>query len=243
MPRRVISSRFATLGALFCSIATSLSGCSANTQISDRTDVLTNQPATLGPLDEFIVRIFGASNEQLIDLLGREDAERWFNSNERVRREEQIAACMARQGFRYYLATDLETHVFVPAQDGIIQQGTREFAESFGFGISTNPPWELMGGTVRIERIPGAIDQNEKLRREMTESEAAAWEYAYWGDFRTLVLQDDWDWSKESWEQAGCLGEMNIRAIQNSIPNDFTLLGQQIDSFLHLSNVTRESAV
>lgn len=121
-----------------------------------------------GPLDDFTMRIWGTPvNETQQAADARLETEARF-------REEYIAACMAAQGFQYI--PDLLNVPTVTVAEGPAR-GSREFAELYGLGISTDPP---MGGGGFQVLWRG--DPNQELRDAMSEAELEAWNYALSGE-------------------------------------------------------------
>ena len=129
-----------------------------------------------GPLDEIRVQILGADWAQIADP---EDAQLQF---EQSRREQQtfLAQCMWERGFTYYSETDFTRAVIMPLQPGEAALDTREWAEQFGFGLSTSPAVNpLVRHRARIEHV--GDDLNLLQRDQMSDAERAAWDEAFWG--------------------------------------------------------------
>jgi len=139
-----------------------------------------------GPLDEYQARIFGFSHgESDEDIRARWDADI-------AHQENLIAACMAEQGFEYIPDVGATTLVTPTAT---IDWDSREFAERYGFGISTD--WQaefLEQATAPADRV----DPNAEIVARMSDSERDAWRYALQGEPQF----DDWDPAR-----AGCFGQ------------------------------------
>jgi len=149
-----------------------------------------------GPLEEFTMRIWGGvQNETQAEAQARMDAEH-------RQREEMIVACMAEQGFQYN--PDFEnsgTIIFHDEQDGPAW-GSREFAETYGFGIA-NDPWRMSEDDLAAPSDPIEwVDPNADLMAAMSDAERQAWQDALWGPPREWVDGESWDPM-----QAGCSGQ------------------------------------
>jgi len=134
--------------------------------------------AQQGPLDEFAMRILGTANANATL------AEHQAAAENRIRMEQaNIAACMAAQGFTYLPDLRFPTVSIVAGP----QPGTREFAEQFGLGISSNMPG--MPGSIVEEGRGGyqGDNPNFETQRAMSAAEIEAWNYALYGDQRTQV--------------------------------------------------------
>ena len=128
-----------------------------------------------GPLDEYRLRIFG-------DFAGetQEQAQARETANH-LRIEQLIAACMLEHGFTYIPETDnAPTVTFLAAQLGP-QIGSREWAELYGFGVSSNQSFAAGGGSDRMIS-QGANAANDALLAAMSDAEAEAWHEALWGN-------------------------------------------------------------
>ena len=141
----------------------------------------------LGPLDEYFQEAYGEYDED--------------QANRDMRRmEEVIAECMAEQGFDY-------TPMDVTAQGGVsmssddldVEWGTREFAEQYGYGVTTNPYGD-MEETAPEEEF---VDPNAEYVESMSESEREAFYLALSGD---QVMPEGDEEFVYDWEQAGCQG-------------------------------------
>lgn len=179
------------LGALAL-VMTMLAACSATSGSDDGGSVNSASGATAtpaptppvvaqeGPLDEYMLRIFGFGRDMLniFDVSEGTNIAELQAAMDRQHRiqEADIAACMAAQGFTYL--PNLEQVSRLTLIDGPAR-GTREFAEQYGFGWSS-------GGLVglRIQSTISGTDPNDALLREMSAAEREAWTRALsGGDF------------------------------------------------------------
>ena len=166
-----------------------------------------------GPLDEFVARIFGWP----LDDGHLSDAERQVQADaERQAEEEMLAACMAEQGFHYYIIVhppDFSVQVATPPA-GFPAEESREWFEQFGFGISTDPySWQ------QFENPDGEfVDPNQEQLDAMSEAEREAWYEALWGP----PMEGEWDWS-----QAGCSGRVQ-QVLRPATPDQFQALQDEM---------------
>jgi len=189
---------FALTGLFGCALA--LGGCSGVPE-SGVTD------PKLYPLESFEYRISGRS------IYDRpEDGVQRFISRT-TQRENFIAACMKEQGFTYYPDVDTPT---ITIHESELDLGSREFAELYGFGISTNAPRD--GTTMQFDS-PSEVDSNAELKNSMSPQELEAWQTALWG---TLV---EGVWSPET---GGCSGTADRLF---ATPAEFSHVESEIRSF------------
>ena len=170
---------------------TLLSGCLGNANNSDTTvEALTspsddlppeNQNSTQldGPLDEFLVQIFGIS---LHDATPQQLQE--MHTIALQEREQFVAACMLEKGFRY--STPAEVRRPLPirvAPSDEARYGTREWAAQWGFGISTRPPLTAQRTQRQRQTSPfGAfVVAGPENEADMSQAELEAWYLAMYG--------------------------------------------------------------
>ena len=170
-----------------------------------------------GPLDEFQMRIGGWDPNQ------QETASELQARAERESREQQefIAACMSELGFNY---TPVPMTVTVQVADPTAgpQQGTLEWAEQWGYGISTDPWSEGAGGGTSWGWGPAGEDPNQAMVDAMSDAEREAWNEALWGQ-----PQEDGEWDPM---QAGCQGQANAARWETiSTPNQFEALEAEMN--------------
>lgn len=197
----------ATVGA----VALLLTGCTGG---SDKPGDASSE-RELGPLDEYMEKIYSQQSEEDMDAQMREV-------------EEITAACMAEQGFDY---TPLD-----PATDGAtmgvgteseIEWGTREFVEEFGYGASTNP-WGDEAGAVPEEEY---VDPNAEYVEAMAPEEQEAYFAALYGEPQGSEDPEEiveWDWTK-----AGCSGKAQhevYETVDGVDADEFTALQEEMTS-------------
>lgn len=122
-----------------------------------------------------------------------------------LEREEFLASCMHDLGFTY-TPTIVSNEVTIP--DNFIPWDSREFAELYGFGISTSPPVIVVG-----QDTPGGW-ANQSTWDQMTPTERDAWNYALFGDFF------------DGGELGGCTREADIAL--HAAPSAFAALEEEI---------------
>jgi hypothetical protein len=190
----------ATLAGSMILVATGCAGESGNAAGAAGTDSGVFE-WTPGPLDEFQARIWGFS------LDGQQETQQEAQARidqEGREIEENIAACMAALGFEYNMRPDAGGTIIIMggADDDGPQWGSRNFVETYGFAISTDP-W---GSRMAVDDVDGPrevwVDPNQELFDNMSESELQAWQEALWGppwegDW------EDWDWTIHG----GCSGQ------------------------------------
>jgi hypothetical protein len=146
------------------------------------------QEVELGPLDEYFQKAYGEYDE---DQAARD-----------MRRvEEVVAACMAEEGFDY---TPMDTSQMVsgPPEDLDVEWGTLEFAEQYGYGITTNPYGDPAESMPQEE----FVDPNAEYVESMSQSEQEAYFVALHGD---QVFPEDGESGEDfvyDWTQNGCQG-------------------------------------
>jgi hypothetical protein len=177
------------LGAL-CA-ATLLTGCTGGGSGGDGTSDATQE---LGPLEEYFARVYGWADDDA--SLEDQNAE-----YERQQREVErlVADCMREEGFDY---VPREHAGVVVGSDGTdLDWGSPEFAEQFGYGISTDPwGWEDRDDTVAPD------DPNQEYVDAMSEAERAAYEEALWGPPQEWDEDADPEAYEYDWTRSGCYG-------------------------------------
>ena len=169
-----------------------------------------------GPLDEFQSRIAGGvGHDWSVDQM-----QAYFDQ-QALAEQEYIAACMARLGFTYYPQPFVGGRVHVPDPDDLAP-GTREFAETYGFGISRPPRSSFDFGPQSA--IPP--DPNRHHLAQMGESERAAWDIAFWGDPATRPEGRNIDLT-----QWGCMGKARHEFWIRTVPTAFEGLEAEIERF------------
>lgn len=198
-------------------------------------DEAVDEPATTlappppGELDEFLIRIRGAS--------GNSQQEAQDLMDQRFRRREQfISACMAEQGFTYIpnsLSPATITHTTGPLR------GSREFAELAGFGI-TRPGLEGSTGFGISFNPDPASDPNRAAVEAMSQAERDAFHQALMGDFwqtpdgfvtfsgaHALEGEVDESFNPANW---GCMGGAEL-AESPITPSEFAAIFAEVQRF------------
>lgn len=149
----------------------------------------------LGPLDEYFEQIYGGFDEDSADA-------------QMMRVEEVTAECMREQGFEY-VPVDWSAGSMGggsdPLEDLDVEWGTVEFAEEYGYGLTTDP-W---GASEEVPEEPADeemwVDPNEDYVMTMSEGEREAYYLALYGDQASPVEGEEDEWEYD-WTQAGCQG-------------------------------------
>jgi hypothetical protein len=153
-----------------------------------------------------------------LETLFRDYLAEWSNEDvtrQLTRMEESIAACMAEQGFAHTPVDYSEVEVDFLGSDLGVEPGTLEFAQVYGYGLTTDP-W----GTSDVE----VADPNAEYVAAMSEAEREAYLAALYGErFADQLVPDgqrpdDEAITDYSWEDAGCTG----RAQQQLLTGDET---------------------
>lgn len=134
--------------------------------------------------------------------------------------ERQVAACMAEEGFDY-TPVDYSEVEFDLGATLDLQPGSAEFAEQYGYGITTDP---FTSGETEV------TDPNEAYVAAMSDAERNAYltalygaGYAETGTGEEGEALDDYDW-----EQAGCTGRAQHEVMASGI-QDEAFAGLQAD--------------
>lgn len=210
--------------AASCLLLLPLTACSDGGDKSSSGDA-TAAATALGPLDEYEARVMGWSPDQGTQANDKAQAEA-DRQNREI--EELTATCMREKGFDYTPVDQSGTVLMEGDNVGAdldVEWGTREFAEKYGYGISTDP-WSSPADT-------GQPDPNVAYTESMSESELTAYTEALWGhhDASEDELSDgevpEWDW-----KQGGCQG-LAVHEVLGDAPDldSFSALEQEIQRF------------
>ena len=167
-----------------------------------------------GPLDEFSARIFGWSLDASEQRSQQEEQARLDAEHREM--EAFIAACMAEYGFDYIPNEQGGSRIFFHDDEDGPQWGTRHFAETYGFAISTDPwGWNDRDADFGHEEW---FDPNQEQLEAMSEAEQAAWWEALWGP--PQEPDEDGNWPEWDPMQAGCAGRAQADRWQDPVQDD-----------------------
>jgi hypothetical protein len=205
-----------------CAAALALTGCTGGDGDGDKgpKGSGSSDEYTPGPLDEYMARIYGYSLDA--DDQAMQDAQAEADQQNREV-EELVAACMSEQGFDY-TPNDLNGGTSYSSDDLDVEWGSMEFAEKYGYGISTDP-W----GTADQE-MPEYVDPNADYMASMSESELEAYSAALWGE--PAVDDGSGEPVEYDWTTAGCYGaaQHEVYELGTETPEEFTALEEEINS-------------
>ncbi len=140
--------------------------------------------------------------------------------------EEAIAACMRDEGFEYQPQAAPPAQMN-PADLGALP-GTREFAEQYGYGITTDP-WQA-----QLDDASGATDPNAETLGAMTEAELTEYYAALYGT----------DTSEEhDWRSGGCAGRAD-HEVNGTVPGlDSDALATLMSELTEVLSVTSDPSL
>lgn len=194
-----------------------LAGCSS----SDGGGSSSGAPEwTPGPLDEYQARISGYSFDD-----ERTDEELQAESDRQNRQvEEMVASCMQEQGFDYTPAENNGGTVFA-SDDLDVEWGTLEFAEQYGYAISTDP-W---ASSDQPDDATEWVDPNQEYVESMSEGEATAYQEALWG---VPVESTEDEVQEYDWTTAGCYGAAQHEVYEGGVASgEFDALQEELNRF------------
>lgn len=115
--------------------------------------------------------------------------------------EEIAARCMAEQGFEY---TPVDTSLSYADEltEPAFATGTREYAQEYGFGVTTDPQGFIAAGREwwLNDRDTEQVDPNAAYLASISEAEQQAYAITLWGE------PTDTDPDMLDWEHQGCQG-------------------------------------
>ena len=181
-----------------------------------------------------------AGSSPLAEFLGQDfdfdsdEAQVQFQNEERER-QEKIAACMKAEGFDY-IPVDMSDFDFFGFEDGL-DYDSREFAEKYGFGISTQRfsqeevgP-DLVGHTYdeQFDTEDGPTDPNQEIVEAMDDSTRDAYYEALYGAeddfpvFDETMSEEVMDAAMEDFDfqPSGCEGEAYAEDPTNAFYQEF----------------------
>lgn len=198
-----------------------LAGCSSSGDDGGSKGGGSRAEWTPGPLDEYQARIYGFSyDDERSEEEMQEESER---QNRKV--EELVASCMQDQGFDY-TPVDNSGSVGVSSDDLDVEWGTREFAEQYGYAISTDP-WG--NADAAPEEETEWVDPNQEYVESMSESEAAAYQEALWGPQVEYVEGEEQEYD---WTTSGCYGVAQHEVYEGGVDSDeFSAVEDELNRF------------
>lgn len=202
---RVAPRRSVPLVGAVGALALALTACGGGAGTSTEDDA-EDSASTFGsgPLDAYFERIYGGSDEDV-----------WQDQQREV--EELVAECMAEQGFEY-VPVDYASMSQPAVEDPEVEWGTREFAEQYGYGMST---WPGMEEEPSPEEA-GWEDPNQAYVEAMSETERDAYYVALHGEMSGPEPGEEEEWEYD-WTQAGCQGSS-----QQAIQEKYGLAGEEM---------------
>lgn len=206
---RIVTARALVLGT---ALAVGLTGCGGGDEPSAR-------ETPMGALDKMFEEAYSDWDEEA-------------SNAKQMQVEELMAECMLEQGFEYvpvdYSAMD-GARSAVAVEEDDIPWGTLEFAEQWGYGITTNP---YEDSEEPVEPLPideGWEDPNADIVADMSESEQAAYYEALYGPQSDEPIDPEGEWVPPSWEEMGCSGYA-----QHEVYGDSAFGGGEDDPFAEL---------
>jgi len=215
-----VKTKATVASALLAASALLLSACGSGAADAAEMDM------TIGPLDELTARIHGFSFDP-DQRETQQEAQARIEQEGRLQ-EEYIAACMADLGFTYIPREDNFGSIWLHDGDEI-QWGTLEFAETFGFGVSTDP-WGFNDPDHEINQVTEFHDPNAEIIEAMSPAELEAWTEALWG------APQDWEAEDFVWDplQAGCSGAAQVHVLGSAmgvVDDQFASLNDELNNF------------
>ncbi|WP_129337253.1 hypothetical protein [Cellulomonas endophytica] len=166
-------------------VALAVAGCSSGDGPA------AEEEAEMGPISRMMQEAYGEPDEQqMVD--------------QQAQVEDLVAACMAEQGFEY-TPVDTSGQSFVVPEDGDVPEwGSVEFAERFGYGMTTSDELaEAQGYDPSVEEeMP--VNPNDERVMAMGEGEQQAYYEALYG-VQTGTTSED-EPVEYDWTTAGCSG-------------------------------------
>ncbi|WP_098482388.1 hypothetical protein [Georgenia soli] len=170
----------------------------------------------LGPLGEFYERAYGSFDDDQAD-------------RDMMRVEEVTAECMAEQGFEYEpVDWNSQGGVSYSDEDLDVEWGSREFAETYGYGIANDPFAELHESAPPPEQE--FVDPNQKYVEAMSPAEQEAYYLALYGDqqFPEDGSEEEFEYD---WKQNGCQGKAQYEVYESRMDNpEFASLEEEMNS-------------
>lgn len=181
--RRRSATRVLALGAV---LGVGLAGCSGGGEAEP-----TDEETPLGAVDKMFQELY-------------DDWDPAQGDQDQMRMEELIAECMAGEGFEYVPVDWSQSGMSYSTGDEDIPWGTLEFAEQWGYAITTNP-WEDQENPEPMP-VDDFVDPNQAIIEAMSESEQQAYYAALHGTFDWEQAGEGDEFVEPSWEELGCSG-------------------------------------
>jgi len=176
--------RIGTTAAPLLVLVLALAGCGGDGKAAGKNE------EEVGPLGKFFEQAYGEFDE---DRANRD----------MLRVEEMVAECMSEQGFDYTpMDPTTQGGMSFSSDDLDVDWGSREFAEQYGYGITTDPWAEVQDTQPEPEEW---IDPNQDYIESMSESEQQAYFEALHGNQE--APEDPEGEYEYDWEQSGCYGK------------------------------------
>jgi len=182
------------------------------------------EPIT-GSLDEFRAQIFGTNWQNATEP---QVAQELLDQELRAQGE-FIAACMLEQGFTYI---PMRGGRIIWPNPGAVPAGTRQWAELWGFGISTRAPETQPSGFIP-ELASGQLT-NRELLAEMSDAEWEAWHQALYGIglisvdrpnvSRWMPMGGFEEWADVPEQDLGCETRWQMHSREATTPTQFAAL-------------------
>lgn len=172
-------------------------------------------PEDAGPLAAIFEEIYGDWDEETA-------------AAQSMKVEEAVAACMAEEGFDYTPVD--QSQGIVEMDDLDVEWGTPEFAEQYGYGITTDP-W----GSSEVTHEPDEwFDPNQEYVESMSQAEQEAYYAALWGN----PVYDDEGETEYDWREHGCQGKAQHEVYEGGeatedyadLEDEMTALWEQVET-------------
>lgn len=176
--------RFTAASTLAVAAAMLLSGCTGGASDASPED------EAVGPLQQYLSALYD-ENEFTQEKLDEQNA----------KSEALIAECMTKEGFEYQPSTNSGSVMYSSDTDGDEPEwGSLEFAEQYGYGITSWP-----GDDEAEEDVEEYVDPNGTYLESLSESEREAFYETLYGPQDESALDEDGSYEYD-WKTAGCQG-------------------------------------
>jgi len=193
-------------------LALAATACGSSTTTADADDIVTGDTPDAAEVqddseseedvaaaeveDDGDVSLFEEIDSPLFDLLGFDPTSFEDIDYEQAERDRQllVVECMADQGFEYQVPNyDFDFSFAGPSIDADIEWGTRKYAETYGYGISTFIVDEISSFADQPSPEDFPEDPNQAYLAFLSEGERDAWNAALYGQEPTFfdVVDDE----------------------------------------------------